>query len=568
MPVLRKYQQEAIDAVFSYWERGGPGSPLIELPTGSGKSFVIGELVRRLVQDFDARVLVATHRKELIVQDAVAIRTIWPHAPIGIFSAGLNQKRLDVITVGGIQSLMPHAKKHGMTAVDVVLIDEAHLISIDEDTQYGTLLAILREKNPDLRVIGLTATPYRMGQGLLTTGAGAIFSSIVYRANIIDLVADGFLAPLVPPSRDLIQIDTSTLGTRAGEFIKIDAERVSDIAAVNSAVAKDVAEALRAGRTSALVFASSVKHAEHLCDALELEGVKTQVITGETLPIIRDCALAAFKARKIPCLVSMDVLTTGFDAPCTDVIAIVRPIKSAGLYVQVVGRGMRVCDGKDNALTLDYGENIKRHGPITNVRPPEPPRGDRTAAVLKLCPSCFAEVPAASASCVHCDYEFPPPEVKEIIVEKTASKLDPMSRAPPEIVLVDKVSCRSHISKKSGSVSMCVDFLDENSIPIVSEYVCLEHSGFARSKAEKWWVFFFGGKAPLTVREGVQAWRNGKMRQVRSVTIVQDGKWARMQSADIVDREPGDDDDDSTPLLPAAGSTTLDDVFAGDDLPF
>lgn len=572
-PSLRYYQQDAVNSVFDYWQRGGPGSPIVELPTGSGKSIVLAELTRRLVQEFDARVLIATHRKELIDQDARAVWSLWPQAPVGIYSAGLSRKELNQITVGGVQSLVVAARKPDFPAFDVVLVDEAHLVAPDENTQYGTLLGELRKRNADLRLVGLTATPYRMGQGMLTSGAGAMFDTVTYQADVQKLVDEGYLAPLVAPAGGVMQIDTSGIAVRGGEFVARDLEAAADLDAVNTSVAADVARALREGRTSALVFATSIAHATHLQQALVAAGVQASVVTGASLPIERAGLLAQFKGRQLQCICSCDVLTTGFDAPVTDVLALVRPTKSPGLYMQMVGRGMRLAQGKENCLLLDYGANVERHGPITRVRAPkEPAARGKGEAPVKLCPACFAEAPVGVMRCLHCDYEWPAPEVK---VDKKASTLDPMGRGvePPQRHDVRDVRCRVHLSHKSGKNSMCVDFLNEDGFPLVSEYVCLEHEGFARTKAERWWASFFVGPPPATCKEGVQAWREGRMRKVRSVVLVQDGQYKRIKEADVGDavpmREPGCDDDvDIYAQSTGEPRAWADQVFDGDEIPF
>lgn len=578
MVTLRQYQQDAVQSIFSYWTRGGPGSPLVELPTGAGKSLVIAEIVRRLVQDFDARVLIATHRKELISQDAQAVLNLWPRAPVAVYSAGLSRREFGQITVGGVQSLVSAARKPDFPSFDVVLIDEAHLVAPDDDTQYGILLSELRKLNPDLRLVGLTATPYRLTQGMLTSGSNALFNTITYQADVASIVNQGYLSPLVAPDHAVHQIDLTNVGTRAGEYNTRDLEAAADLEEVNAAVARDVAGALRAGRTSALVFSTTVNHARNLSDHLRAEGVEAHVVTGETAPIMRQASLGAFRRRELACICSCDVLTTGFDAPVVDTLAIVRATKSPGLYVQMVGRGMRLADGKKDCLLLDYGANVERHGPVTKVRTPKEPgsRGKTGEAPVKMCPSCFAEAPVGALRCLHCDYAWPE---REVTVEKKASTLDPMggSVVEPQRHDVADVRARVHVSKSSGKNTVCFDFLNEDGIPIVSEYVCLEHDGFARQKAETWWRTFFESPAPATCEAGVRAWRGGYMKRVNSIIVVQDGKYKRIKSADLSSvppaREPGSDDDVDLPAVRAQESArawpkTLDDVFQGDDIPF
>ena len=152
---LRYYQEEAIEAVFNYWNKDNLpplASPLVQVPTGGGKSAIIGGTIRRLVEDYGCRVVLATHRSELIEQDAHDLREIWPQAPIGIFSAGLNSRdgTADIV-IAGVQTV--HSKTKLLGHRDVIIVDEAHLISPDDGTQYQNLINGIRDMNPDARLV-------------------------------------------------------------------------------------------------------------------------------------------------------------------------------------------------------------------------------------------------------------------------------------------------------------------------------------------------------------------------------------------------------------------------------
>ena len=190
---LRPYQSAAIEAPFRYWHKGG-GNPLIEIPTGGGKTLIISSICKRMVEEHKARVLIAAHRKELLLQNEATFKRLWPNAPIGVFSSGLGRREIRQITIAGIQSIFRQPKKMGH--VDLLIIDEAHLLSPKVDGQYGKLIEALRHVNGSLRILGLTATPYRLGQGLLTQGEGKIFDSIVYQAHIKDLIDQGYLSAM------------------------------------------------------------------------------------------------------------------------------------------------------------------------------------------------------------------------------------------------------------------------------------------------------------------------------------------------------------------------------------
>lgn len=574
---LRDYQQAAVDAVLRYWERGGL-HPLVEVPTGGGKSAILGELARVVVEDCGGRVVIATHRAELIEQDAAACRRVWPAAPLAIWSASLGKRGTAAITVCGVQTVARKAKDLGV--VDVLIVDEAHLIPAEGDGQYQTLVRGLRETNPALRIVGLTATPYRLSQGYLTQGSGALFTSIAYRVDVASLIAQGHLAPLVTGAVGA-QIDVESLAVRAGEFALRDLELAADVAAVTDRVADDVVAALEAGRTSALLFGCSVAHAHHLAEAVAARGREAMVITGETDPMVRQGIIGRFRRRELPALVSCDVLTTGFDAPVVDVLAVVRATMSPSLYVQIVGRGMRPAEGKTDCLVLDYGGNIARHGPVDDVRiRPKSGKGGGEAPT-KTCANCAAEQPASARTCSECDAEFPPPEKK---ANEQASSLPVLStgaidgkRATSTLRLLVKET-QFHVHRKrtgDGPPTVRIDYyvyhegnVDElmrgdQVIPVkaASEWICVEHEGFAGDKARGWWAKHVGTKMPATVAEAVERLRAGEMRRVLEIETKPDGDFTRIvRVVQAEGRQPGSDDDAGEAPAPIAPIEGIDEL--------
>lgn len=570
---LREYQRDAVDAVIAYWERGGL-HPLIEIPTGGGKTAVLGELTRFVVQDCGGRVVIATHRAELIDQDAAAVRRMWPEAPVAVWSASLNKRGVAAITVCGVQTVAKKSAQLGN--VDVLIVDEAHLIPPEGNGQYQTLVKGLRQINPGLRIVGLTATPHRLGQGYLTQGPTALFTSIVYRCDVAKLIADGFLSPLVTGAVST-QIDTSQVAVRMGEFAARDLELAADIGEVTERVADDVHEALQAGRTSALLFGCSVAHANHLADAVRARGHSCEVITGETETMVRQAIIGRFRRRELAALASCDVLTTGFDAPVVDVLAIVRATQSVSLYQQIVGRGMRIADGKQDCIVLDYGGNVARHGPVDNVtvKARAEKKGDGEAPT-KTCATCCAEQPAAARVCSECDTEFPPPEKKANTQASNLPILSTGGLTPSKPVAtrheIARVKFALHRKKSGdGPPTLRVDYyaeidtLDMGAVPtkVASEWVCIEHEGFAGSKARAWWRDHVSGPAfPASVIDAVEALEAGYMRPVVAIGTVPDGEYTRISVIEHGPaREPGDDIEEPT-------APTAETVWGEEDIPF
>ncbi|MDD3095876.1 MAG: DEAD/DEAH box helicase family protein, partial [Candidatus Marinimicrobia bacterium] len=195
MITLRPYQNDALAGLDNYWLRGAGRNPIISAPTGSGKSLLIAEFVRRTLAEYqNLRVMVLVDSRELVRQNAEELRAIWPEAPVGVYSAGLKRRQKNAqITFAGIQSVYRRASEFGV--IHIVIVDECHMIPRASSSRYGTFLRGLRAINPNVVAIGLTATPYRLDSGLLTEGEGALFDGIAYDIDIAGLIADGYLSP-------------------------------------------------------------------------------------------------------------------------------------------------------------------------------------------------------------------------------------------------------------------------------------------------------------------------------------------------------------------------------------
>lgn len=239
------------------------------------------------------------------------------------------------------------------------------LFPASSSTMYRRFLNDLAVINPHLKVIVFTATPYRLDSGLLHEGDGALFDAIAHEARIADMIAKRYLCEFVP-KRTETQLDVTGVGSRGGEFIAGQLEASVDEAAVTGPAADEI---MRHGgdRGSWLVFCAGVDHAHYVRDALRERGISCEAILGEMPATERDRIIAAYKQSHIRCLTNANVLNTGFNAPGVDLIAMLQPTKSVGLYVQMIGLGTRLADGKDDCLVLDFGGNIERHGPIDRI---------------------------------------------------------------------------------------------------------------------------------------------------------------------------------------------------------
>ena len=474
---LRDYQRKSIEDTYQ-WLALNPGNPCIVAPTGSGKSWIIAGLCEDILSRWPkSRILILSHVKELLQQDAEKVLAAWPEAPIGIYSAGLGRKDINIITVAGIQSIWRRAVETG--PVDLVIVDEAHTINLMDCGRYRAFLNDLREINPNLRIIGLTATPYRLGQGMVTEGETRLFDALIESISIEELVKQGYLAPLRSKFTDR-ELDVEGIKRQNGEFQSRELQERVDTADNNTWI---VAETLRRAedRKAWLVFCAGVEHAGHMRDALREAGVSAEMVTGETPKDERAQILADFKAGKIRAITNMNVLTTGFDYPDIDLLVMARPTLSPGLYVQMAGRGMRVKSGPyKDCLVLDFAGNIARHGPITSVEPPRKEK-KREKPLVKKCPQCSEAVGLNVRECPCCGYIFQKQERKE---------QDPVLNREEDIMggtTRMSVRCWKWLvvnSRSNGTPMIRVDFYGPDLLsPVVPLYLCLLHGGYAAQKA-------------------------------------------------------------------------------------
>lgn len=539
---LRYYQEEAKAAVYKFFKNFPDLNPVVVLPTGSGKTPLLASICKDIVierskiKNKRCRVLVVSHVKELLEQAKDKIKTIAPELNVGVYSAGLNSRDTDEdVIVAGVQSVYNRAFELG--AFDLVIVDEAHLVPPDGDGMYQTLISKLRISNPNVRLIGLTATPYRLRTGLLCSKEG-VFNAVCYEKNVKELIQEGYLCPL--QSRVVDGIDTTDLHIKAGEFVQSEVEALVNTAKkVSSACHEIVTKAKKYNRNKILIFASSVEHAKNIKKEIEkLAGEECGIVLGTTEAAERNETLARFKGDNIKSnlfgenkqplkyLVNVSVLTTGFDNPHVDLVAIIRPTASAGLYYQMVGRGLRLADDKDYCLILDFGQNIDRHGPIDEIRVSNKKRraGEK---VVKSCPKCELIVPAAARKCPDCGYEFPFEE-HDTALQGFASSKNVISKAFTDVkynVLATDYDC--HVKEKDGTVTHSLKVIYTITDPLNTyaeeekffEWVCPEHQGYARRKFEDWWSKRCQCAPPATVKEAITLGRSKMLAEPKSITV-------------------------------------------------
>jgi DNA repair protein RadD len=552
MTTLRPYQREAVDAVHAYWQSGG-GDCLVELATGTGKSVVLAELCRDAVTLYGASVLVLTHVKELVKQDLDATLRLWPQCPAGINSAGLGRRdRRAKVLFASIQSV-GREDGYSLGPRQLIIIDEAHLVPRSGDGFYRTLLARLREIEPNMRVVGLTATPFRLDSGRLDQGKDRLFQDVVTTYGIGEGVRDGYLAPLTSRNGGAGQIDASGVAKAGGEFKPGALEAAANVTALVDAAAADIVERGR-NRHGWIAFASGVDHCTAVCAAIAAHGVRAESITAETPKGDRDRIIREFKARNIRCLVSVGVLTTGFDAPHVDLIAMLRPTLSTGLYVQMLGRGTRPVypagfdvnaatadervaaiagSSKPNCLVLDYSGNVRRHGPVDaiEVKAGKSASGEPVEKVkeetvrAKECPMCSELVALRSMECVACGHIWEAPTKHEAKADHEAHVM--VREVEAEWFDVTEIKASVHTSAQSGNLSLRVDYWI--AYKSYSEWVMLDADQWLGEKARRWWQIMTSEEAVPSVGRAVRQLNDGEsVIDVTAIRIRKDGKYWRV----------------------------------------
>lgn len=383
---LRPYQQEAVDRTLRHFRKSSSPAVIV-LPTGAGKSLVIAELARLAKH----KILVLAHVKELVEQNAQKYESFGFRA--SIFSAGLQQKSLDKqVTFASIQSL---ARNLSLLSeyYSLVIIDECHRVNEEGSGQYWQVINRLKETNPELKLLGLTATPYRLKEGwiyhshyhgFVRGNIDAVFKKCIYELPLSYMIKSGFLCPPNAIKPEIEHYDFSSLKPNSeGNFNEVELNTLlSQQTRATYSIVQDIIS-LSETRSGVMIFAATVAHAKEIVSYLD--PLETALITGETAKNIRTELINRFKAKQLKFLVNVSVLTTGFDAPHVDVIAILRPTESVSLYQQIAGRGLRLSPGKKDCLLIDYaGNRFDLFYPEVGSAKPAPD----TEPVQVLCPGC------------------------------------------------------------------------------------------------------------------------------------------------------------------------------------
>lgn len=519
--ILRQYQTEAIDALHKY-VCTRDGNPCVVLPTGAGKSVVMAGAIQKWKAEHPPlRACVLAHRKELVEQNAEKLLAIYPECGIGLFSAALRRRDYDApILFASIDSVY---KKAGEFApFDLLFVDEAHRIPPAGEGKYRKFITECKRFNPSLRVVGWTATPYRMGCGAICH-KDHILNEVCYEAHISDLIRDGYLCSL----RSKVGVTrpdlTGVKRNSGGDYITNSlAKATNNGDIVSSAIAEAMRIILAENRKTAVFFCVDVEHCVRVSQELRKHGVVAPFVTAQTKQDDRDQMVRDFKANKIRAVCNVNVLTEGFDAPHIDVIVLLRPTLSAGLYAQMVGRGLRLHSSKTDCLVLDFAGCIDEHGPLDML--------GREKVAQVVCEECRETFSKAVRVCPQCGWEVPKRLVDRAEAEEREKRLHGIAPSEksilsglPETIAVDSVFVSRHV-KPGSPDSIKVQY--RCGLSVFREWVCLDHPGYPGQAARLWWHARIGGKVP-TVNEALGSLFLSQqlLEWTKTITVKKNGKY-------------------------------------------
>ena len=505
--IPRWYQLEAIDAIYNYFISKN-GNPLIGLPGGTGKSIIPALFIHKAMMQWpNQRFLLLTHIKELIVQNSEKLINVWQNAPLGIYSAGLKSKQYSLpIVYAGIQSAARNPSLFGHR--DICFVDESHLVSDDESSQYLTFFSTMKLINPNFKIIGMTATPYRMGMGLLTEGK--IFTDFCYDMTNYEgfnrLLAEGFMVPLVP-KRTNVELDISNVGISKGDYIN---SQLQDAIDKNEITHKALKEVIQAGenRKSWLIFASGIEHAEHIATMLTSFGINCAAVHSRQKDFgkndeYNNQALKAFKNGSLRSVVNYSKLTVGFDNPAIDLIADFRPTLSIPLHIQKYCRGTRPNKetNKENCLILDFSRNIPRLGCINDPIIPKKKGNKEGDIPVKICENCGTYNHLKVRFCTDCGNEF---QFQVKIVAK-AGNAEILRSDFPVVDYFDVEKVIYTKRQKEGKLPYIqATYFCSGGMQGFNEYQFPEYNGYSRHKFTDWWKQRHHTEPPATVVDALK----------------------------------------------------------------
>ena len=412
---LRRVQKEALDCILQDFKAGG-NYFLVQEPVAFGKTVLASALIKAAVEDYGVKCLFLAHLQELVIQTEDKFKQVAPNIEVSVLCGGMGRKEVGQVTIGTRQTI---AKNLGLFEdVSLIIIDEVHLYG----PQYQKIVDHFMAKNPRLRVLGVTGTPYKLGQGFIY-GDGTIWGDLTHQTTMDQMIDMGYLSKYRYKIDDSgIKDDLKNVKRTGGEYNEGELGELMTEERHMLSVAK-VIEDYAKGRKSIIVFAVTIDHADKLAKVLGCNSVHSKLNKDDWRERVD-----RFKSGEDRILVNVSQLSIGFDAPCIDCVVFARPTQSPALFVQMAGRGLRIMDGKEDCLMLDLVGNYSRHGLPSNPRirkkgEREKERGEGDPKCI-VCVECLEVIPLGDKICLHCGADNEPQidEINERIKMEEAKK--------------------------------------------------------------------------------------------------------------------------------------------------
>jgi len=536
--ILRKYQTEMIDTAFAALKRDK--FVLLSAATGAGKTLVFSGLVKKLITAYpQMRIAILAHRLELVQQAKDKLLKVWFDAPIGVACASAKEK-MDTdcpVTIGSIQTLANHAQT--TAPFHLIIIDEAHIVPpANIESQYQQWLSVMQKYNPDVRVLGFSATCFRLGHGYIygdkcKEGNTNWFNELNYKIGIRELQKQGYLCGYRAKAIVDIGNDLNRIKTTGGEFNLGElSDLMSNITHVGSAI--KAFQEYGEGRKHVVVFAVMIEHAETLNKAFREAGFTSTIVHSKMPMAQRRMALESFESGQTQFICSVGVLTVGWDSPAIDCILMCRPTKSPALYVQMTGRGLRICEGKKDVLILDLANNCKTHGDPADPTVEIPQvKESKEKPPQKHCPKCKEMMHAAATECPSCGHLFDVEKKEEYHGKVKMGTVDFKSKPKekPFLFTISNGGMEIYTSKK-GNKMIKVWLQDNTFIP--PKYVNVfwqfddDAHEFARKKARMDWFTLTGNKPPESTEAAYKREGEIQMNLPETIQVIKDGDFLKV----------------------------------------
>lgn len=536
--VLRPYQEEALDALNVHLATKST-NPCCVLPTGSGKSVMIASAIKRWRDSYPRfRCAIVAHRMELVEQNYEEFCRLYYDDTFsltnetGIFCAALKRRDYDAdILFASIDSI--HKRSGDFEPFDVIMVDEAHRIPPKGEGKYLTFLRESRKFNKRLKVVGWTATPFRMGCGPICH-KDHLLNEVCYEVGIRDLIEQGYLCNLRSKVGTITPDVSEVKRNYNGDYVTASlSEAVSTGNVVNDAIREAVHIIKAERRKSIIFFCVDIKHCKMVSWALARFGINAPIVTSKTDKHIRQQIAEDFKYGKLHAVCNVNVYTEGFNATCTDCIVLLRPTLSKGLFSQMVGRGLRLHNNKHDCLVLDFANCIDEHGPIDIL--------DGGETVLAVCGRCRESFSRVTGQCPVCGWIIQKQEMKKLEQKERERRMhgDTVSNksilsSEPSVHKIDDVYVNRHI-KEGSPDSLRVQY--RCGLETFTEWICLDHTGYAEQQAKMWWARIFGSesikKLPIIGRRvdyalSMLILRLAILDRIETITVIKEGKYNKI----------------------------------------